>query len=110
MVNENTILRLQALLEAYDCEAPAGSMSPGATDAEVAVRTLKYLRNLIPHKDHGLFRIRKGSPQWSAVERFALDHPAIVVPDGHPVCLDGALVLQPLADGLVEWAKAKGKL
>lgn len=108
LVNENTVLRLQALLEAYDLDAPKTGMATGATDGEIAVRALKYLRNLMPHKDHGVFRVRKCSVHWDAFRQFAARYADARVPEGQPICLDAEKVLQPLADGLVQWAVQRG--
>lgn len=110
LINENTVLRLQALLEAHALDAPKSPVSANATNGEIAARTLKYLRNLIIHRDHGMFKTRPDSPHWSAFERFARKHPAIRVADGQPICLDAEKVLQPLVDGLCRWAKQQGKL
>jgi hypothetical protein len=110
LVNENTILRLQTLLETYGCGAMTDEMLPGASDGEIAARTLKYLRNRISHKDHGLFRVCLGSPQWPAFKAFATKHPDVLVPEGQPICLASDTVLQPLIAGLIQWAHECGKV
>ena len=109
MINENTVLRLQVLLEAWDCDAPTGTLAPGASNGEIAARTLKYLRNLISHKEHGLFLELTGSPQWPAIQAFARNHPEIRVAIGAPLCLAADAVLQPLVDGLLQWAAEGGQ-
>lgn len=108
MMNENTVLRLSALLEAWNCEAPTDVMRRTASDGEIAVRTLKYLRNLIIHRDHGVFLECTGSKQWPAFEAFARKHPEAMVEIGAPLCLAGDAVLTPLLEGLLQWIAENG--
>lgn len=107
LVNENTILRLQALLEAHGIDGTGPDIDGKPSSGEIAVKTLKYLRNLIMHKDHGKFKICEGSPNWKAFDAFAGKHPEIKVDEGEPICLAGKEVLEPLLKGLMDWAKEK---
>jgi len=123
MMNENTLVRLSALLEAYGWDSNAQrkkvekaraagqpAVTPSTSCGEIAAMTLQYLRNLVVHKDHGLFKRITRSPWWEAFRAFSKDHPDVEVAEGEPICLAGEAVLQPLVNGLIKWAEENGQL
>lgn len=117
--NENTLVRLHALVEANGWDATSekkrinrakesgcAPVDAGTFEGDVALMALTYLRNLVVHKKHGLYVRMPDSPWWFGFEEFLRRYPrANRFVEGEPIHLAGDAVLQPLLDGILAWAQ-----
>lgn len=109
-VNENTLVRLAAVLDAGG-RKPSGKMIPRATWPEVCVRTVFLLRHMIVHLD-GMYRPRKLRESsrknlMPAFRKFRAKHTAAKVKQGEKLCLDADAVLDRLFTGCVDYVRGK---
>ena len=106
-VNENTVIRMCAVLEANKVFAPSKEADQDATDAEICVRTLFLFRNIILHEPAGQYEPSKLTPRGrrhiSAYEKFCEHHPKAHVDVGQILCLASKEVLAPLLAGCIEY-------
>jgi len=104
-VNENTVLRLAAMMEAEEVKdqtlKPEGHLSENATPAEVSVRVLFLFRNLILHADGRLVlrSERVTESQRSAYRRFCQHWGLTCLQEGEVLCQDTTRVMVPLVTG-----------
>jgi len=108
-VNENTILRLAAMMEGEELKGrtlkPEGPLSDDATRGEVSVRVLFLFRNLILHADGRLALRAKHvkTSQRDAYRRFCEGWGLTCQQEGETLCLDATRVMVPLATGCREY-------
>lgn len=104
-VNENTLLRLAAMMETEKVRGvrlkPEGQLSANAIPAEVSVRVLFLFRNFILHTDGclALHGKRITDSQRNAYKRFCQHWNITSQEEGETLNLDASRVLIPLATG-----------
>jgi len=114
-INENTVVRLAAMMEAAGMKAPHGETPDNVAWPETCVRTLFLLRNIIVHEAEGYYweeelKLTQSRRHLPAFRKFARAHGAAEVSEGEKLGLDAQEVITPLVDGCVEYARERGKL
>lgn len=107
VVNENTVVRTAAILEAAG-RKPSGPLAPRASSEEICIRTLFLFRHFIVHL-RGIYRPRKLRTNTKrdllpAFRRFRRQHRAAHVRQGERLCLAADAVLKPLIQGCIDFA------
>ncbi len=109
-INENTVVRLAAMMEAVCINAPGGKATHETDWPEVCVRTLFLLRNIIVHETDGHFqpdRLTGSRKHLPAFEKFCECHPEAEVAQGDKLRLPYREVIEPLVEGCREYWRAR---
>ena len=104
-VNENTVVRLAAMMDWHKFKPKGKKLCVDATPAEKTVRVLFLFRHLVVHNG-GRFDL--SGPKRTDAERdsydwFGAEHSAAKVSQGCMLCLSEPDVLVPLIEGCVEY-------
>ena len=108
-INENTVVRLAAALEAGEVKAPSGKASGNESWGDICVRTLFLFRNTIVHECAGVYQPKQmgGSARHiPAYQAFCAKYPDANVGPGARLCLSASSVISPLLDGCLEYCRA----
>jgi hypothetical protein len=107
-VNENTVVRLAAALEAGGVRAPSGVATGKEPWGETCVRTLFLFRNTILHECAGVYdpgRLRGSHRHLRAYDAFCDAWPRARVDPGTMLCLATDAVTTPLLEGCLEYCR-----
>ncbi len=108
-VNEDTLVRLAAAVEAAGGEAPKGRATGSEEWGEICARTLFLFRNIVMHDAAGRFEPTKleGSVRHlPAYEAFCAKHPDARVGVGERLCLAADSVMRPLLEGCLAYYRS----
>jgi hypothetical protein len=104
-VNENTVVRLAAMMDAQKLQPKGKALPAGASDAEKTVRVLFLFRHLILHKRGRmeLSSCRRTQAEKDSYEWFCQKHSAARVCEGEALRLPADTVISPLVKGCIQY-------
>ena len=111
-VNENTVVRIAAAFEAYNCQPDIAWGLPSKGRPEVCTRAVFFLRNVILHEAGGYLlsrKIHKYEERKHVYEALCHLVPDARVKEGERLKLGGEEVLTPLFQGCIEYLNSQLK-
>ena len=109
-VNENTVVRLAAMMESEKLKPRPKAESHHISDAEMTVRVLLLFRNLILHNGGrlDLSGSRRTCQERKSYDSFCHNHRDANVSEGEFLCLSADMVISPLVQGCINYWQERG--